>query len=96
MNNPSPPDARVQPAEPLFAVQGLSKSYGMNHKQVEALKDITFTVSHGELLSIVGASGAGKSTLLHILGALDHPTAGSILYRGKNLFSLSEIQLAEF
>jgi lipoprotein-releasing system ATP-binding protein len=44
----------------------------------------------------VGASGAGKSTLLHILGALDHPTGGSILYRGKNLFSLSEIQLAEF
>jgi len=93
MNNPSPPDDR---AEPLVAVQGLSKSYGMNHKQVEALKDITFTVSHGELLSIVGASGAGKSTLLHILGALDHPTAGNILYRGKNLFSLSEIQLAEF
>jgi lipoprotein-releasing system ATP-binding protein len=96
MNNPSPPDARVQPAEPLFAVQGLSKSYGMNHKQVEALKDITFTVSHGELLSIVGASGAGKSTLLHILGALDHPTAGTIRYRGDDLFSLSEIQLAEF
>ena len=93
MNNPSPPDER---AEPLFAVQDLSKSYGMNHKQVEALKDITFTVSHGELLSIVGASGAGKSTLLHILGALDHPTAGTIHYRGDNLFSLSEIQLAEF
>ena len=93
MNNPSPPDER---AEPLFAVQGLSKSYGMNHKQVEALKDITFTVSHGELLSIVGASGAGKSTPLHILGALDHPTVGTIHYRGDNLFSLSEIQLAEF
>jgi len=93
MNNPSPPDNRT---EPLFAVQGLSKSYGMNHKQVDALKDITFTVSHGELLSIVGASGAGKSTLLHILGALDHPTAGNIFYRGKNLFSLNELQLAEF
>jgi lipoprotein-releasing system ATP-binding protein len=96
MNNPSHPDERVQPAEPLFAVQDLCKRYGMNHKQVDALKDITFTVSHGELLTIVGASGAGKSTLLHILGALDHPTTGNILYRGEDLFSLSEVKLAEF
>ncbi|MBW2554180.1 MAG: ABC transporter ATP-binding protein [Deltaproteobacteria bacterium] len=68
----------------------------MNHKQVDALKDITFDISQGELLTIVGASGAGKSTLLHILGTLDHPTSGELLYRGENLFSLREKELAAF
>jgi lipoprotein-releasing system ATP-binding protein len=68
----------------------------MNHKRVEALRDITFDISQGELVTIMGASGAGKSTLLHILGTLDHPTSGNILYRGEDLFSLSEPQLAEF
>lgn len=96
MNSPCHPAASREPSEPLFAVQNLCKRYGMNHKQVDALKDITFTVSRGELLTIVGASGAGKSTLLHILGALDRPTAGSILYRGEDLFALSNLQLAEF
>ena len=82
--------------EPFIQVKGLSKTYGMNHKRVEALKDLTFDITQGELISIMGASGAGKSTLLHILGTLDHPTSGSILYRGENIFSLSEIQLADF
>ena len=81
---------------PFIQVKGLSKTYGMNHKRVEALRDLTFDISQGELLTIVGASGAGKSTLLHILGTLDHPTSGSIFYRGEDLFSLSETQLAEF
>ena len=44
----------------------------------------------------MGASVAGKSTLLHILGTLDHPTSGQIFYRGEDLFSLSEMELAEF
>ena len=82
--------------EPFLAVQNLGKTYGTNHKRVEALKDITFSVSQGEFLAIVGASGAGKSTLLHVLGALDHPTAGKVFYSGEDLFSLSDTQLALF
>ncbi len=80
----------------LIEVQGLCKTYGMNHKTVEALKDVSFSLARGELVTIVGASGAGKSTLLHLLGALDHPSAGDILYRGESLFSLSDLQLADF
>jgi lipoprotein-releasing system ATP-binding protein len=82
--------------EPFLEVQNLSKTYGTDHKRVEALKDITFSVSPGEFLAIVGASGAGKSTLLHVLGALDHPTAGKVFYSGEDLFSLKGTQLALF
>ena len=95
-------DRGLNQAEPgtgedrLIEVQGLCKTYGMNHKTVEALKDVSFSLARGELVTIVGASGAGKSTLLHLLGALDHPSAGDILYRGESLFSLSDIQLADF
>lgn len=81
---------------PFIQVNRLSKTYGMNHKQVEALKAVSFDINQGELLTIVGASGAGKSTLLHILGTLDHPTSGELLYRGENLFSLRETELATF
>ena len=86
----------TQMKEPFLDIQNLSKTYGTNHKRVEALKDISFSVSQGEFLTIVGASGAGKSTLLHVLGALDHPTAGKVFYSGENLFSLSDTQLALF
>ena len=97
MNNPSfCKDEPEKEGEPLIQVKALSKTYGMNQKRVEALKDITFDFFQGELLTIVGASGAGKSTLLHILGTLDHPTSGKIFYRGEDLFSLREMELAEF
>lgn len=62
---------------------------------VRVLKDISLKVETGQSLVIVGPSGSGKSTLLNIIGALDRPTAGSVLFDGRDLANLNEIELAE-
>jgi lipoprotein-releasing system ATP-binding protein len=80
----------------LVKVQQLFKTYGNGTKQVEVLKGIDLTFLQGERAAIVGASGAGKTTLLHILGTLDRPTSGKVLYEGKDIFTLNEKELALF
>ena len=80
----------------LIQVQQLFKSYGNGTKRVEVLKGVDLTFSQGEKAAIVGASGVGKTTLLHILGTLDRPTAGKVLYQGKDIFTLNEKDLALF
>lgn len=77
-------------------VQQLYKSFGNGSKKVEVLKGINLTFSQGEKAAIVGASGVGKTTLLHILGTLDRPTAGKVLYGGRDIFTLNEKDLAVF
>lgn len=80
----------------LLSVKGLCKSYSMGAEQVEVLKGIDLEIDTGTTTALVGASGAGKSTLLHILGALDRPTCGNLLYRGSELFQRSDRELADF
>ena len=80
----------------LIQVQQLFKSYGNGAKRVEVLKGINLTFSQRERAAIVGASGVGKTTLLHILGALDRPTSGKVLYEGREVFTLNEKELALF
>ena len=80
----------------LIQVQQLYKSFGNGAKQVDVLKGIDLTFDQGERAAIVGVSGVGKTTLLHILGTLDRPTAGKVLYRGKDIFTLNEKELALF
>ena len=63
---------------------------------MEVLKGVDLTFSQGEKAAIVGASGVGKTTLLHVLGTLDRPTAGKVLYEGKDIFNLNEKDLALF
>lgn len=63
---------------------------------MEVLKGVDLTFSYGEKAAIVGASGVGKTTLLHVLGTLDRPTAGKVLYEGKDIFTLNEKDLALF
>ena len=80
----------------LIQVQQLSKSYGNGTKRVEVLKGVDLTFSQGEKAAIVGASGVGKTTLLHILGTLDRPSTGMVLYEGKDIFNLNEKDLSFF
>jgi putative ABC transport system ATP-binding protein len=61
---------------------------------VTALRDVSLTIEHGELVGIVGPSGSGKSTMLHLLGALDLPTSGSVTIAGRELSRLSDRQLS--
>lgn len=80
----------------LLEVNGLFKSYTMGTETVQVLKNVDLEIVKGTTTALVGASGAGKSTLLHILGALDRPSSGSVVYKGQELFSRSDRELADF
>lgn len=64
--------------------------------QVQALKNVSFSVEEGEYVAIMGESGSGKTTLLNILAALDKPTGGTVLLDGRNLADIKETAMAEF
>jgi len=80
----------------LLEVKDLCKSYGSAHTKIDALKNVSFSISKGELVAVVGESGSGKSTLLNAIGALDTPTSGKIFIDGKDLFSMPEDKLTIF
>jgi lipoprotein-releasing system ATP-binding protein len=80
----------------MIEAVNLTKSFQMAGLELTVLKGINLTIAQGEILAIVGASGAGKSTLLHILGTLDRPTSGTVLFEGQDLFQLSDQKQAEF
>ena len=77
-------------------VEHLCKNYGSGKTLVKALDDVSFTVSKGEFIAIVGASGSGKSTLLHLIGAVDKPTSGKVYVEGEDIYALNETNLAVF
>lgn len=81
---------------PQIQTIGLHKTYSDGHAETPVLKGIDLTIERGETIGIVGASGAGKSTLLHLIGTLDRPTRGDILFNGKALFKLSEKERSVF
>ena len=82
--------------EPLITVRGLTKSYAMVRRTLQVLRGVDLEVARGEFLALRGASGAGKSTLLHLMGGLDLPNAGDILFAGQNLATFSEHALTVF
>lgn len=83
-------------AVPILNVHNLSKSYHNDGIEVPVLKDISFSVNPGEVITIMGPSGIGKSTLLNLIGTLDYPDSGEISYNGINPFSLTEKEIARF
>ncbi len=82
--------------EVLIRVVDLHKSYYDGETELQVLQGINFDIYTSELLAVVGASGVGKSTLLHIIGTLDRPTAGSVLYSEDDVFTLPDKELAGF
>jgi len=80
----------------LLAVQDLHKSFIEGGSEIHILRGLNLELAEGERLAIVGESGVGKSTLLHILGTLDRPTSGTIVYRGKEVPLGDETALCQF
>lgn len=76
----------------MIEVKNIWKSFG----SLQVLKGVNLQVKQGEIVCIIGQSGAGKTTLLQIMGTLDKPDKGQVLFDGKDVFSLSETALAEF
>lgn len=79
----------------MIKIQNLKKTYP-GKPPTEALKNISFTVKHGEFLAVMGRSGSGKSTFLHQLGLIDTPTDGKIIIENTDVLSLSESQKTKF
>jgi putative ABC transport system ATP-binding protein len=73
----------------LVTIRGLRKAYPMGDETVHALDGVDLDFDRGEYIAILGPSGSGKSTLMHILGFMDQPTAGSIIFEGEEVSSLS-------
>ena len=83
-------------SEPLLRAAGVCKSFRTGEGTIEVLKGVDLDVEGGERLAILGVSGVGKSTLLHVLGTLDHPSAGQVLFGGEDLFARDRSELARF
>ncbi|MCU0792632.1 MAG: ABC transporter ATP-binding protein [Opitutaceae bacterium] len=82
--------------EPVFRVRGLGKTYGRGEAEVRALAGVDLDLHASELVVLLGASGSGKSTLLNLLGGLDVPSTGGLVYRGWDLAKADEAALTRY
>lgn len=80
--------------EVLIECQDVAKSYGAGARRIQVLDSINLVIRRDEIVAITGRSGAGKSTLLHLLGGLDRPTFGSVVFEGASMESMSDGRLA--
>ena len=83
-------------ADPFVRIEGLTKTYLLGDKRLEVLRGLDLEIAAGELVALTGPSGAGKSTFLHLLGTLDLPTGGRILFEGADVFERDEDERAVF
>jgi lipoprotein-releasing system ATP-binding protein len=89
-------DGAAAPPASIFEAVDVSKRYHSSKATIDVLQDLDMALCRGETLAVVGASGIGKSTLLHILGTLDRPDQGKILYKGNNVLEYDDQRLANF
>ena len=82
--------------EVLISVQNLDKFFKTGKETLKVLKSLNFGIMKGEMVAIMGPSGAGKSTLLHLMGTLDRPTSGKVLFNHISLFEMNDCELANF
>jgi putative ABC transport system ATP-binding protein len=80
----------------ILDIKDVRKEYQKGDRKVVALNGVSLSIDKGEFLAIVGPSGSGKSTLLNIVGCLDAPTAGSVVYDGRELGAMDEAGLSEY
>jgi lipoprotein-releasing system ATP-binding protein len=83
-------------APPFIRIEGLGKTYLMGDRRLEVLRGLDLEIASGELVALTGPSGAGKSTFLHLLGTLDVPSRGRVLFDGEDVFERDEEELAAF
>jgi len=80
--------------EELLIARDITKSFNTNGQHLHILNGINLTIYKGEMIAVMGASGVGKSTLLNILGTLDRPTSGEVIFEGADIFGKSDEELA--
>ena len=80
----------------ILDLKEIRKDYSKGDRKVNALRGVDLVIEKGEFLSIVGPSGSGKTTLLNIIGCLDAPSSGEVLYNGRQLRAMSENALADY
>ena len=83
-------------SDPILSARGLKKTYVVGKRTLEVLRGVDLEIPRSDFLALRGASGTGKSTLLHLIGGLDTPNAGEIIFNGENLAAYSESRLTNF
>src|SRR5689334_20601453 len=82
-------------SDALLSAVGVSKVFAETGTRIELFRNLDFSVKAGDFVAVKGASGVGKSTLLHILGLLDHPTEGKVLFKGTDTGGFSDKKLSD-
>ena len=80
----------------LLEIKDLKKDFKIGTNTIRVLKGVNFSVDNGEIIAVMGRSGSGKSTLLNIMGTLDRPDSGNVVFNGEDVFKYNDRKLADF
>ncbi|HSG14282.1 MAG TPA: ABC transporter ATP-binding protein [Gaiellaceae bacterium] len=87
-------DSPVRDGAPAYELRGVSKTYSLGGHHVHAVREVDLTIDAGDAVAIVGPSGSGKTTLLQLLGGLDRPSAGAVLFEGRDMAAMGDGELS--